>query len=436
MTNRKSGTLRQRILVAGSWTVFGQLMSQVLRLGGNLILTRLLFPEAFGLMAIVQSVMAGINLLSDIGIIPSIVQNRRGNDPAFLNTAWTLQVMRGLLIWIAVLLLARPMAIFYEQAQLAELLMVAGTVAILGGLNSTRLAAADRNIQVGRAVAIEVGTYAAGLLVTVVWAWLNPTIWSLVWGSVISAGLKALASHVLLSGVPNRFHLEREAVNSVFSFGKWILVSSTLTFLVGEGTRLVIASLVEVSIVAFFTLASTLNRSILSLVQQVGGRVLFAAYAEIERNRPEAMYRTLRKGRLALLIPAWLVSLFFLFFGQSLMGYLYDARYADSGWMLQVLAMGSLAWSVFGSYGGILMAKGKVRMLTVILAVESVLQLGGIFLGWHFFGVKGLMIGIAATSWLLYPVIAVVYSRYSLWQPEIDLPVLAVSAIAISLAIP
>ena len=55
----------------------------VLRLASNLILTRILFPEAFGLMALVQVVLASLSMLSDLGIFSAIVQNKRGDD---LNT--------------------------------------------------------------------------------------------------------------------------------------------------------------------------------------------------------------------------------------------------------------------------------------------------------------------------------------------------------------
>ncbi|MFN3500356.1 MAG: oligosaccharide flippase family protein, partial [Pannonibacter indicus] len=61
---------------------------QLLRLASNLALTRLLFPEAFGLMALIQTFMVGLQMFSDIGIRPSIIQNKRGEEADFLNTAW------------------------------------------------------------------------------------------------------------------------------------------------------------------------------------------------------------------------------------------------------------------------------------------------------------------------------------------------------------
>src|SRR6056297_1388295 len=95
-----------------------------LRLASNLVLTRLLFPEAFGIMAIVQVVLGGVAMFSDIGIRASIVQNPRGDEPDFLNTAWTVQIIRGIFLGLIVFFSAGSVATFYEEQILADILRV------------------------------------------------------------------------------------------------------------------------------------------------------------------------------------------------------------------------------------------------------------------------------------------------------------------------
>ena len=77
------------------WTIANYGLSQALRFGSNLILTRLLFPDLFGLMSLVNVIIMGLGLFSDIGVGTSIIRSKRGNDPDFLNSAWTMQVIRG-----------------------------------------------------------------------------------------------------------------------------------------------------------------------------------------------------------------------------------------------------------------------------------------------------------------------------------------------------
>src|SRR5262245_5350248 len=120
--------------VGSTIAAFGAI--QFLRLVTNVALARLLAPELFGIMAIVNSVRTGIDLISDIGVGQSIVQSRNAEDPDFYNTAWSLQIIRGLLLWIASWFVAIPLAYFYEVPILAVILPAAGLYFVFGGLTS------------------------------------------------------------------------------------------------------------------------------------------------------------------------------------------------------------------------------------------------------------------------------------------------------------
>ena len=119
-------SLSARLVRSIGWTAVGFVAAQMLRLATNLIFARFLYPEAFGLMALVSVFLVGLAMFSDVGLGPSIMQNKRGDDPAFLNTAWTIQVARGSLLWLGSCILAQPAAYFYNEQLLAQLLPVAG----------------------------------------------------------------------------------------------------------------------------------------------------------------------------------------------------------------------------------------------------------------------------------------------------------------------
>ncbi|OED50635.1 hypothetical protein AB838_01625 [Rhodobacteraceae bacterium (ex Bugula neritina AB1)] len=89
----------KRTLRSASWLMIGDGGPQALRLAFNLILTRILFPEAIGLMALVTVEAMALPLFSNVGLGPPGTQNKRGDDPEFLNTAWTIQVFRGFDLW-------------------------------------------------------------------------------------------------------------------------------------------------------------------------------------------------------------------------------------------------------------------------------------------------------------------------------------------------
>lgn len=436
MSSNNLPTFRQRVLYSGSWTLVGYGVSQVLRLGGNLILTRLLFPEAFGMMAIINVACYGMTVLVDMGLGQSIVQNKRGNDPAFVNTAWTIQIILGFLIWIGLSALALPIATLYNVPQLAAMLPVVGFGSAISGFNSTKLYTAQRNLEAKRVTLIEVGTYALGLLCTIYLAWLQQSVWSLVWGGLITSALKMFASHMMLHGINNKFAWERDAVSHLIRFGRWIMWSSMLSFVSSEGARMLIGAVLDMRQLALFTLASTMSLMFWSAIQQLASRVFFPAYAEVYRDRPKSLTTILFKSRLAITLPSWVLGVLFVYLGTQLMGLLYDKRYFDSGPMLELLAAGTLAGCVWGSYTGVLLAMGKVATMTMLTASQILLQLGGMVIGYQFGGGMGLVAGIAAANWAMYPVQALVMSRNGLWQPRLDLPFLAASILIVVQAWP
>ena len=109
------GALARR---GGAWVLLGRMAGEALRFGTNRVLTRLLFPEAFGLMLLVNSIHKGLALFSDVGINASVIQHARGEEPGFLRPAWPLQALRGLLLWPVCLAAAGPLAAFYGAPEL------------------------------------------------------------------------------------------------------------------------------------------------------------------------------------------------------------------------------------------------------------------------------------------------------------------------------
>src|ERR1017187_5882027 len=99
-------SLRQRVLNAGTWRLAGYAIGQTIRFGSNLLMTRLLVPEMFGVMAIASLFIAALAMFSDLGVKQSIIQSKRGADPTFLNTAWIIQILRGVVLWGAAVCIA------------------------------------------------------------------------------------------------------------------------------------------------------------------------------------------------------------------------------------------------------------------------------------------------------------------------------------------
>src|SRR5258705_5085460 len=205
--------LRARVLRAGGWTVTGFALSQAIRFGANLVMTRLLVPEMFGVMAIATMLMYGLALFSDVGLRLSVVQSRRGREAAFLNTAWTIQVARGFVIWGAALAVALglvllnafvPAGSVYADPSLPYVIALLSVSAIVGGFESTKLLEASRALSLGLVTQIELGAQVCGLACMLSWALVDRSIRALDAGALAATGLSTLFHHASLPGSSNR----------------------------------------------------------------------------------------------------------------------------------------------------------------------------------------------------------------------------------------
>ena len=278
---QNESSLKSRVYQGSLWTLIGYGSSQVLRLGGNLLLTRLLTPEAFGLMALVQTFLSGLQMFSDFGIFPNIVQSPRGEDPKFLNTAWTIQAIRGVILMIGAFLIAVPAAQIYREPLLMQLLPISGLTALIGGLASTKLATANRRLALQRLTVIELGTYAISLLVMLTAAWVYRSVWVLVFGSIVGSLLKTIASHTLLAGERNFFCWDQESAQEIKQFGRWIFISTIIAFFALQGDRLIFGWLINVRFLGIYAIALGLSSIVEQVVEQVNSKVLFPSYAEL-----------------------------------------------------------------------------------------------------------------------------------------------------------
>lgn len=275
----RNASLRTRAIRGTVWTAAGYGTSLVLRLGVNLVLTRLLAPPMFGLMSLVNIFIQGLQGFSDVGIGPGIVQSKRGDDPIFLNTAWTVQALRGFALGGVSALIAWPVAKLYGEATLMWLLPMAGSAAVIAGFNSTSVFTLNRHLEVARLTVLNLAGQVTGAAVMIGWALFWPSVWALVAGNVASAVVILACTHLMLPGIRNRFHWDKAAASEMMRFGRWIFVSTLLTFLALQADRLVFGKLITLHELGVYSVAAMMASLPTSVLMRLGGTVVFPAYS-------------------------------------------------------------------------------------------------------------------------------------------------------------
>lgn len=426
------GGLAGRAMRSTLFSLLGFGSENALRLAGNLVLTRLLFPEAFGLMALVTVVMNGLGMFSDIGLRSSIIQNERGADPVFLNTAWTIQILRGVLLFVITWSLAAPAAKFYGDPRLEDMFRVAALIPLIMGFVSTRLSTASRELQIGRMTVLNIGTQIVGLVVTVVLAFWLKSVWALVLGGLVAPTLLTIFSHVVLSGNRDRIGFEKTAARQLMHFGIFIFVASIAGFLVNQGDRAFLGKFVTLEELALYNIGYFLATVPLMLNAKLVDGVVFPLYSRLPPSESVDNRRKILKARWIMTGLGICIALFFGAIGNWLVILLYDARYEGAGPLMVLIAVAQLPLIIISTYTSLAMAAGHSGRFAVVVIIDALIRTGITILAMMNFGVVGAALAPIPAALLYYPFLIALTRRYKAWDPRHDLAYLALAVVCAS----
>ncbi len=400
--------LRKQAVRGTAWTTFGYGASYALRFAGTLVLTRLLEKELFGLNTFLMTVTVGIKLFTDVGIGVSIVQHPRGEERTFLDTAWTIQVIRGLAIWLIALVLAWPIATLWEEPRLVTLLPVVALTAVFDGLGSTSLSVLNRRLALGRLALFDLWTQWVGLIGTCVLAAVWPTIWALVLGFVATSALRCVASHLMLPGPRDRLRFDKDVAREIASVGRWILFATAMTFLSNQSDRLLLGKLFGVGallgVYGVACQAADIPRTVLARFK---GQVMFPVISRfVERPREELRAKLLAKRRL-LLFALMAGTAGLTLTGDWVVELLFEPKWHDAAWMLPLLAIGIWPRILGLTIDPVLYALGKPKFVAFGNLAKVVYMIVVLPLATWRFGVLGAMVAIALNDLPYYVAVAV-----------------------------
>lgn len=346
-----------------------------------------------------------------------------------MNTAWTIQIIKGIIIAIALVAISGMAGQHYNQPELQSLLIIISISSIISGLGSTKPILAQRNLtHAKRQFGIALGTQCAGVIVTSGLAYINPTAESLAWGNLLSACLTVTFSHWLYPGPKNSLLFHRDSARHILEFGGIVMLSSGFTFLAGEGSKLLSASFISIGLIGLMGLAGNISSIANQVFSAVASKALFPAISELNRSSDqERLKRAIDRSKIALVFPCWIFSLSLLMEGPTIVEWLYDERYKDAGLILQIMGMGGMANILTSSYSGILSAIGRPALNLYILFAKTIFSWGAMLIGYRLFGGIGVISGPIIGAFLLYPIVAIIFHRIGLWSARIDIPILIIS---------
>lgn len=392
----------KKAIQGSSWTLGSYAAGQVLRLTTQLVLAHVLLgPTAFGLVALVNVFLSGLEMLSDLGIGMDVVQHARGDDPHFINTAFIIQATRGIVLFILAVALAYPFAIFYRQPAARVLIFVAALSILAKGFTSASMWSMTRHLEFRKLSLLNVSSEVFGLAVSLLWIYISPSVWALVVARVAAPTWLMIGSH-FVGDSRVKFEWDRTAAREVMTFGAGIFLSTATYFLSGESERLMVGKFATVAELGCFSLALSLAAAPSQALMQVAGQVFFPMISNSIREDQVTSARHYKKARMVFSIISIAIGAFFVTCGPWLTALLLPPKFAMTGWMIQMLGIRS-AQDIFSApTSNMIFAHGNTRYAAISNIVRFTLMSVGLWFAFTRWGIHEAIAALVLSSFAAY----------------------------------
>lgn len=322
------------------WVIATFGVSQLLRLVTGPVLAWLLAPAILGVLTLVNTLRTGIELISDVGIGQNIVVAENGDDPAFVSTAWTIQAIRGVALFLVGLAVSWPLALWYGNPSLAGIFALVSTVFAMTGFGAPARFLMQRRRQAKQLALYELALVGINSAVTIALASIWPTAWAMIVAIMLYSLIVMASQFALMDRGVLRFRIDPVHAKTIFRFGRWIFLSSLIYFAGTNFDRLYLPMALPLALFGVYGVARMLGDTMTLLMQRLGNIVIFPAIARAAGTLHQERARIVRLRGAGLLAMTAAVALG-IAGGDLFVRVLYDHRYDGAQVMLPILMAGT-----------------------------------------------------------------------------------------------
>ena len=387
------GKLSGRIARGSAWITLSRALVNLLGFVSTIVLARLLVPADFGLIALGTTMLAIVNAMTSFSLNQALIQHKSPTDDHF-HSAWTLSAARGLLIATAFSLAAVPLARFYDDPRLANVIYALSFSIFMSGLANPRRIILQKKLIFWQDFVLNVSQKLVGAIVGITIALIYQSYWALIASVVAAQAANVLISYCVL---PFRPRITLRHVGELWSFSVWLTLSQAVNTLNWRFDQLLIGKFLGRSELGYYTVGDNLaslptREATIPLTQ-----TLFPAFATLagDASRLRDAYQRAQSLVTAIALP---VGVIVTLVAEPLVRITMGEKWLPAVTVIEMLAA-VFAIQMIGSLVQPLgMALGKTRTLFLRDTQIFLFRVPTILIGMYFGGLHGVLIARIVTG--------------------------------------
>lgn len=379
---------------------FLQIAIRIIAIFKIAIIVRILSPSDLGIFGMTMLVIGLFETFTELGIPTFLIQLKR-DIAEYLDSAWLIQVSRGLLLTIIIAIFAIPASLFFKEPKLTILIAVGAISSLIKALENPSIAAFQKELQFSREFVYRLFIVIVDLIVSVVFALITRSVFSLIYGLLFSGLAGAIFSWVAVAKRP-QIHFYKKQIMEILLFVRGITLLGVFTYLVNQIDYLVIGRIAGSTSLGLYQVARKFSSTPMIEISDVFGKVTFPVYSKISLDRwrlKDAYLRTVA----ILAVIEFFVMVIFLSFSKEITLILAGPKWSQVGEPLRILAIYGFVASVWGSIGALFFSVGKQNILTKLAFIRLILIVPLMIWGVNIYGMVGAAYASLISLLLLQP---------------------------------
>lgn len=377
------------------WITVSKIANTIIQMGSKLILAWLLCPRDFGVVGLAALVIELAQRLSETGFGAALVQ-KEGDIKKYLHAAWTIQLIRGILIFLVIFIAAPAFVGFFKitgDSQNAVIVVrFLAFAQLIEACTSIGMVLLERDLHFRNIVICQISRTFANSGVAILLAFIFRNVWALVFGMLAGSIVSMVVSYLVHPYRPG-ICFDRKMMAELFGYGKWIFSYTLVAFLVAKSGDIFIAKLVGVTALGLYQMAFLIGMIFKNQISEIICRVTFPLFSRLQQDSER-------------LPKAFLMSVdFALFFflpagvGMALIGDLFVKVCLNDQWLpiirsLQILSIAGGILAVVRVIDQYFKAVGLPNVMFYQAVLEIIFVFVLIFPLTKIFGVEGVAITV------------------------------------------
>ena len=376
------------------------LFGNLIRLSSNLVVARLLSPDAFAITGLAASVMFAFNMISDAGFRAFILRHKEGDEAYVLKTLWTIKLVRNFILALILFTCADAIAGYFAIDELALVLKVLCLAFVVEGFMPIGFIAIERQNRIARIMYLRFACSVISTLVMVVGVYYLQSFWPMIAAMIINNVLQVILGAFFIGWSGSGFAFHKNIFLELMAWAKYIIPSSVITLLLVQFDKLMLGKTLSVTELGIYFIAINFSAAAATFAIEYARGVLQPYFSLVYRETPELYLDKVyqKKQRLSMLFAFLLGTLSggsYLFFDVF-----YDDRYASGGLYLSILLVTPIMTLVTYSSEVTLILYGHLKTTLIANVSRLIWFFCGAVCSYLWWGTMGLLITIMTVELL------------------------------------